>query len=113
MDHKKISVLKHPEIVKAYEELERLSADEDVQFEYYQREKALMDYTSFIKDSFTEGKIEGREEGKEEGIKEGQEAGKEEKQIEIIKTMSEQGLSADMIAKYTGIELAEVKTILE
>ena len=58
-----------------------------------------------------EGLEEGREKGLKQGKKEGLEQGKKEGQVEIIKNMLNNGFSSEEVAKYTNIDLKEVKKI--
>ena len=64
---------KDPYIEKAYEELERMSADEKKRLEYEAREKALRDYNS----QMSSARRRGEAIGKEIGEKIGKEIGKE------------------------------------
>lgn len=53
-----------------------------------------------------------RREGIEEGVKKGKDAGSREKLKEIIKRMLLENLNIDLIAKYTGLTVEEVKTYI-
>lgn len=57
------------------------------------------------------GLEEGREEGRKEGRKEGREEGRREGQVNIAKKLKESGITADMIAKCTGISIEEVQNL--
>ena len=54
---------KDPYIEKAYEELERMSADEKKRLEYEAREKALRDYNSQMSSARRRGEAIGKEIG--------------------------------------------------
>ena len=69
--------------------------------EYINREMARMDYESGIEDA----KEEGREEGREEG--------QTKKQTELIRSMLEDGLLPEQVARIAKISVAEVKKIGE
>lgn len=58
-----------------------------------------------------EGRAEGREEGREEGRAEGREEGREEGKFEVARKMKEDGMSAEIIAKYTGFTIDEIKVL--
>lgn len=62
-----------------------------------------------------EGKEIGREEGKEIGREEGKEIGREEgeklKQLEIAKNLKQAGLTIELIAQNTGLNIQQVKDL--
>ena len=58
-----------------------------------------------------EGRMEGREEGREEGRMEGRIEGEKKKQLEIARTMKTDGISTDVIAKYTGVSPTEIEAL--
>ena len=55
-----------PEILKAIEELEKVSQEKKTRDEYSRREKALWDYVSLAEIKYIEGHQVGREEEREE-----------------------------------------------
>ena len=89
---------KDPYIEKAYEELERMSADEKKRLEYEAREKALRDYNSQMSSARRRGEAIGKEIGKEIGIKLGEKSCEER----IILNMHQLGKSAEEISVLTG-----------
>lgn len=74
----------------AYEELQKLSADELKRLDYESREKAVRDHRSFVrgalrqglKEGFDKGIKEGREEGRKVGLAEGRAEGRAEGKAE-------------------------------
>ncbi|MDE6821915.1 hypothetical protein [Bacteroides acidifaciens] len=52
-----------------------------------------------------------RKEGHEEGLEEGLKKGREEEKMEIVRKMKSDGLSDDVIAKYTGLPIEEIERI--
>ena len=58
-----------------------------------------------------EGREEGREEGRVEGRMEGRIEGEKKKQLEIARTMKTDGISTDVIAKYTGVSPTEIEAL--
>lgn len=58
-----------------------------------------------------EGRMEGREEGRMEGRMEGRIEGEKKKQLEIARTMKTDGISTDVIAKYTGVSPTEIEAL--
>ena len=59
-----------------------------------------------------QGRIEGRDEGRREGRSEGRDEGLRERSLEVARAMIRDGFgSAEDIAKYTGLTLAEVKKL--
>ena len=53
----------------------------------------------------------GRLERIKEGIKEGLEKGEQKKQIEIARKMREDGISIDIIIKYTGLQSSDIENL--
>ena len=80
-------------IEEAYRELEKLSADEQAKLEYEAREKAIRDHNSQMNSA----------------LKRGMEKGIEKGQRSLIRTMLQNGAEPDLIAKLTGLSLAEIK----
>lgn len=64
-----------PFIGEAYEELLRMSADEEKRQEYEARQKAILDHNYLMRVNWENGKAEGKEEGKAEGKEEGKDEG--------------------------------------
>ena len=87
-----------PYIEKAYEELERMSADEKKRLEYEAREKALRDYNSQMSSARRRGEAIGKEIGEKIGIKLGEKSCEER----IILNMHQLGKSAEEISVLTG-----------
>ena len=58
-----------------------------------------------------EGRAVGREEGREEGRAEGLAEGEKERNIAIAKSMLKDGVSKDLVSKYTGLSQEEVKSL--
>ena len=85
-------------IEKAYEELERMSADEKKRLEYEAREKALRDYNSQMSSARRRGEAIGKEIGEKIGIKLGEKSCEER----IILNMHQLGKSAEEISVLTG-----------
>ena len=89
---------KDPYIEKAYEELERMSADEKKRLEYEAREKALRDYNSQMSSARRRGEAIGKEIGEKIGIKLGEKSCEER----IILNIHQLGKSAEEISVLTG-----------
>ena len=104
-------------IQTAYDDLKMLSADERKRQAYEERLKAERDYISFAYDNWERGRKdglrEGRKEGLQEGRREGMEQGKAVEAIQLILRMSEQGCALEKIAKWTGKEMALIRSILD
>lgn len=87
--------------------------------EYEDSVKAYRDIVNAVNTARKEGREEGLEkglkEGLEKGLKEGLEAGlkkgREKEKMEIVRKMKSDGLSDDMIAKYTGLPIEEIERI--
>ena len=50
-------------------------------------------------------------EGIKEGRKKGMEKGEQKKQIEIARKMREDGISIDIIIKYTGLQSSDIENL--
>ena len=58
-----------------------------------------------------EGRAEGREEGREEGLKEGREEGQQSEKLRAARKMKDDGMSVDLIAKYTGLTIEQIENL--
>ena len=76
---------------------------------YEQREAAIRDYESDMGASRREGRKEGRKEGREEGLKEGQ----LQKQVDIAVEMLRDGVSYEVIAKYTKLSVEDIEKLAQ
>ena len=100
---------------EAYEELDRLSADEKKRLEYetrlkYKRDKyAQLHYATRI--GREEGERIGREEGERIGREEGERIGKEEGKSEMIRSMWKAGVSEEQIASIAQKTVEEVRKL--
>ncbi|MBQ3691650.1 MAG: Rpn family recombination-promoting nuclease/putative transposase [Bacteroidales bacterium] len=73
--------------------------------------KDYRDYYNTIDFAEIKGRKEGREEGRAEGLVEGITKGAQSKAYEIARQMLADGISIDMIAKYTKLSQEEIKKI--
>ena len=89
--------------IASLSERDRLSYESDL--------KNYMDTMGCIRYAEKRGKEEGREEGLEVGRAEGREEGRKQQQLEIARSMKEGGMSAEMIARYTGLSVQDVEKI--
>ncbi|AUB67199.1 histidine kinase (plasmid) [Bacillus cereus] len=72
-----------------------------------------MDETSKFKYAEKKGIEKGRKEGKEEGLHEGMEKGKLAEREQLIRGMHKNGMDIEDIAKFTNMDLSDVRHILE
>lgn len=79
---------------EAYQELQKLSADDRARLEYEAREKAIRDYNSQISSSLQRGIEQGVKQGIERGIKQG----KQEILLELTRKKLEKGMGVEEIA---------------
>ena len=61
--------------------------------------------------SMTEHYKKGLREGKEEGLREGEKKGENKKAIEMAKKMLSDGMSMDIITKYSGLSIEEIEKL--
>lgn len=74
---------------------------------YDEHLNAVMIQNDVLDSAKLEGKIEGRAEGREEG----REEGRAEAYLSIARNMKQLGAPADMIAKTTGLTIAEIDAL--
>ena len=67
-------------------------------------ERDIQNYISYAREK-------GLEEGRAEGIMEGMEKGREEGRIEAARNMLTDEISIDLVAKYTGLSIEQVKQL--
>lgn len=75
--------------------------------EYEDSVKAYRDIVNAVNTARTEGLEEGLEKGLEQGL----EKGHEEEKMEIARKMKSDGLPDDIISKYTGLPIEEIKNL--
>ena len=94
-------------IEEAYDELKKLSMDEQKRLEYEARQKAIRDYNSQMKSAREYGLKKGMEEGIEQGIKQGQRSVLQK----LIRKKKEKGMSLAMIAELLEMTPEEVEEL--
>lgn len=62
-------------------------------------------------DVLSTAKFEGREEGLAEGLAEGREEGRVEERLETARRMRSDGLSMEMVVRYTGLSEEEINNL--
>ena len=79
----------------------------------YRDNRACLDYAieEGILQGIAKGEAIGIEKGMEKGMKEGLEKGMEKRNLEIAKSMKSDGISFDIIMKYTGISQSEIEKL--
>lgn len=95
----------------AYEELEKLSADELEKLEYEAREKAIRDHNSQMGSALRRGFKQGIQRGIEQGIQQGIQRGIEEERASLIRNMLKNGVTPESISKMTGISLEAIEAV--
>ncbi|HJD03268.1 MAG TPA: PD-(D/E)XK nuclease family transposase [Candidatus Mediterraneibacter caccogallinarum] len=99
-------------IEEAYDELKKLSMDEQKRMEYEARQKAIRDYNSQMKSAreygLKLGREEGIEQGREQGIKQGMAQGERSALQKLIRKKKKKGMSLAMIAELLEMDPKEV-----
>ena len=85
--------------------------DERRKNEEMRRKAAEEGMNEGMKAGLEKGVKKGRLEGIKEGMKEGLEKGEQKKQIEIARKMREDGISIDIIIKYTGLQSSDIENL--
>ena len=111
------------QIIQAIEELEKLKKDPNMQMEAFNKELFIRDYFQGLNDAMkaghdegtavglAKGKAEGLAVGLAEGKAEGLAKGKYEATLAIAKAMLVDGLSPEVIAKFTGLSVQEINQL--
>ncbi|PGA96890.1 Rpn family recombination-promoting nuclease/putative transposase [Bacillus toyonensis] len=115
-----IAMNRDPILKDAMQKWEKMSQDPGFRMLYEARQKALIDEASKYKYAEKKGIEKGRKEGKEEGLQEGiakgmekgKEVGIQEGKIQLIQGMHKNGMDIEDIAKFTNIELSDIRHIL-
>ncbi|PFE06524.1 Rpn family recombination-promoting nuclease/putative transposase [Bacillus cereus] len=108
-----IAMNRDPILKDAMQKWEKMSQDPAFRMPYEARQKALIDEASKYK--YAEKK--GREEGLQEGIEKGKEVGIQEGKLaereQLIRGMHKNGMDMEDIAKFTNMDMSEIRHILD
>ncbi|MCQ4873066.1 PD-(D/E)XK nuclease family transposase [Butyricimonas paravirosa] len=96
-----------PGLAEARQKLIYYNMDKTEREAYDRHVDAIMIQNDVLGTAKFEGLMEGRMEGREEGRIEGE----KKKQLEIARTMKTDGISTDVIAKYTGVSPTEIEAL--
>ena len=100
-------------IREAYEDLKKLSLDEQKRLEYEVRQKAIRDHNSQMKSAERRGEKRGIEIGEKRGIeigeKRGIEIGTQSTLKRLVRANAESGKSLEEIAEFLELDLSEVQ----
>ena len=100
-------------IREAYEDLKKLSLDEQKRLEYEVRQKAIRDHNSQMKSAEKRGEKRGIELGEKRGIeigeKHGIEIGTQNTLKRLVRANVESGKSLEEIAEFLELDLSEVQ----
>ncbi|MEI4618867.1 ATPase, partial [Bacillus cereus] len=88
---------------------ENMSQSSSFRLAYEAREKVLFDEQAKL----AHAREVGKEEGLQEGIEKGMEKGKLAEREQLIRGMHKNGMDIEDIAKFTNMDLSEVRHILE
>ncbi|EKS8367604.1 Rpn family recombination-promoting nuclease/putative transposase, partial [Bacillus cereus] len=100
-----IAMKQDPMLQKAIHKWENMSQSSSFRLAYEAREKVLFDEQAKL--------AHAREVGKEEGLQEGMEKGKAAEREQLIRGMHKNGMDIEDIAKFTNMDMSEVRHILE
>ena len=90
-------------MTKVIEEYKRFTSDDKLMRAYDARDAFLLGQKMMLNRE--------REEGKAEGIKEGIKEGIEKRNYTIAKSMKKDGADINLISKYTGLTIKEIKKL--
>ncbi|HDR7495240.1 TPA: Rpn family recombination-promoting nuclease/putative transposase, partial [Bacillus cereus] len=99
-----IAMKQDPMLQKAIHKWENMSQSSSFRLAYEAREKVLFDEQAKLAHAREVGIEEGMEKGKEVGIQEGK--------IQLIQGMHKNGMDIEDIAKFTNMELSDIRHIL-
>ena len=100
---------KDENIKEAYEDLKKLSLDEQKRLEYEVRQKAIRDHNSQMKSAERRGEKRGIEIGEKRGI----EIGTQSTLKRLVRANAESGKSLEEIAEFLELDLSEVQRLME
>ena len=100
-------------IKEAYEDLKKLSLDEQKRLEYEVRQKAIRDHNSQMKSAERRGEKRGIEIGEMRGEKRGIEIGTQSTLKRLVRANAESGKSLEEIAEFLELDLSEVQRLME
>ncbi|MGG0446948.1 ATPase, partial [Bacillus mycoides] len=102
-----------PMLQKAFHKWENMSQSSSFRLAYEAREKVLFDEQAKLAHAREVGIEEGKKVGKEEGLQEGVEKGKLAEREQLICGMHKNGMDIEDIAKFTNMDMLEVRNILD
>jgi predicted transposase/invertase (TIGR01784 family) len=97
----------NPAINEAWGVIKVLSGDERSRALAEAREKARMDFDSFLGDA----RYEGRQEGLQEGLQEGRQEGRQEEKLEVARNLLREKMPVDVVSRATGLSLDEINRL--
>lgn len=100
---------KAPGLQEAREKLLYYQMDPDERHAYDEHLNAVMIQNDVLGNARAEGLAEGRAEGRAEGKAEGLAEGKASQQMLTARTMLSDGMSIDLVAKYTGLTKSQIE----
>jgi predicted transposase/invertase (TIGR01784 family) len=100
-----------PGLREAREKLDRMrmGRDEGILYDRYLMDRAILRNQMFT--ARGEGELEGLEKGRAEGRAEGRVEGEHEKALDSARRMKADGMPAELIAKYTGLDKDTIETL--
>ncbi|PEO43040.1 Rpn family recombination-promoting nuclease/putative transposase, partial [Bacillus toyonensis] len=108
-----IAMKQDPMLQKAIYKWENMSQSSSFRLAYEAREKVLFDEQAKLAHAREVGIEEGMEKGKQVGKEEGLQEGIEKGKIQLIRGMHKNGMDIEDIAKFTNMELSEIRHILD
>ena len=100
-------LLENPDTAKALKILEKSAYSEAQLIAYDRFWDAVYRERVFYDDGFKNGEIKGRDEGRAEGRAEGE----RDKALDSARRMKADGMTAELIAKYTGLDIETVNSL--
>ena len=102
------NILREPVFIKGFQKAEISKYNQDELRKYEESLKIYRDLKGVVNTSFYEGEKIGIEKGEKIGIEKGKIEGERNKAIETAKKMKSDGLSTELILKYTGLSIEEI-----
>ena len=112
-------LLENPDTAQALQILEKSAYSEGQLYAYEYFWDAVVNERVAMEGSYKKGRAEGREEGREEGLAEGrteglaegEAIGAQKKAMDNARKMKDDGMPAELIAKYTGLTAEEINSL--
>ena len=111
IDNQSINGVRDNNIIKANYKMDIFRGDKSMKERFESHMKFVLNKNTDISIARNDGIKIGRKEGRDEGIKVGREEGEKNKSIEIARNMLKDNVDINIISKYSGLSIEEIKNL--